>query len=172
MMTDLASALSQPGSAISPDDPQRMLTVANTDGVSVCHVFIAGGTYTILVSGAETACRCCLIDMHVPAGDGPPSHRHDPEEMFTLFDGEVEFTFHREASTAKAGSTTNLPANAPHALKNASSKAARKLYLCASAGQEAGTLAASYRTELLKPTRTRRAAHEMAGLPCLNNIGF
>jgi hypothetical protein len=30
------------------------------------HVSVAGGTYTILVSGADTTGRYCLIDMLVP----------------------------------------------------------------------------------------------------------
>jgi hypothetical protein len=39
--------------------------------------------YTILVTGAQTSGRYCLIDMLVPPGGGPPPHRHDFEEMFT-----------------------------------------------------------------------------------------
>jgi Cupin domain len=35
----------------------------------------------------------------VPPGGGPPPHRHDFEEMFTLIDGEIEFTFRGETST-------------------------------------------------------------------------
>lgn len=91
------------------------------------HISVAGGTYTILVSGAESAGRYCLIDMHVPTGGGPPPHRHDFEEMFTLLEGELEFTFRGETSTVRAGSTVNIPANAPHAFKNASGTPARML---------------------------------------------
>jgi mannose-6-phosphate isomerase-like protein (cupin superfamily) len=40
------------------------------------------------VSGAQTAGRYCLIDMIVPDGSGPPLHRHDFEEMFTLLEGD------------------------------------------------------------------------------------
>ena len=97
---------------------------------------MAGGTYTILVSGAQTAGRYCLIDMLVPDGGGPPPHRHDFEEMFTLLEGELDFTFRGQTQTARAGSTVNIPANAPHAFKNMSGKMARILCLCAPAGQE------------------------------------
>ncbi len=123
-------------SAIPPDDPKRQLTVADPDGAGVRHVSVAGGTYTILVSGAETAGRYCLIDMLVPDGGGPPPHRHDFEEMFTLREGELEFTFRGQTQTVRAGSTVNIPANAPHAFKNRSGKMARMLCLCAPAGQE------------------------------------
>ena len=62
----------------------RKLTVADPDNPTLGHISIAGGTYTILVTGAETAGRYCLIDVLVHSGGGPPPHRHDFEEMFTL----------------------------------------------------------------------------------------
>ena len=93
-------------------------------------------TYTILVSGAKTAGRYTLIDMHVPPGGGPPPHRHDFEEMFTILDGEVELTFRGVSVVATAGETINVPANAPHVFRNVSKSPARLLCLCAPAGQE------------------------------------
>jgi hypothetical protein len=41
-----------------------------------------------------------------------------------------------QTQTVRAGSTVNIPANAPHAFKNMSGKMARMLCLCAPAGQE------------------------------------
>src|SRR3984885_1926101 len=84
---DRESAMTS-SSAIPPDDPNRQLTVADPDAAGIRHVSVAGGVYTILVSGAETAGRYCLIDMLVPDGGGPPPHRHDFEEMFTLLQGD------------------------------------------------------------------------------------
>jgi len=133
-MTDSAQSTPEPAPAIPADDLQRKLTVANPDNPKLRHVSIAGDTYTILVSGAETAGRYCLIDMHVPPGGGPPPHRHDFEEMFTLLQGELEFTFRGETSTIHAGSTVNIPANAPHAFKNASGAAVRMLCMATPAG--------------------------------------
>ncbi len=95
---------------IPADDPNRKLTVADPDGAGLRHVSVVGGTYTILVSGAETAGRYCLIDMLVPDGSGPPPHRHDFEEMFTLLEDELEFTFRGQTQTVRAGSTINIPA--------------------------------------------------------------
>jgi uncharacterized cupin superfamily protein len=74
--------------------------------------------------------------MLVPDGSGPPPHRHDFEEMFTLLDGELEFTFRGETQRVGAGSTVNIPANAPHVFKNKSGKTVHMLCLCAPAGQE------------------------------------
>jgi quercetin dioxygenase-like cupin family protein len=133
-MTDSVSAASKHPAAIPADDVQRKLTVATADGPAMRHVSIAGDTYTILISGTETAGRYCLIDMHVPDGGGPPPHRHDFEEMFTLLEGELEFTFRGETSTIRAGSTVNIPANAPHAFRNASGAAVRMLCMASPAG--------------------------------------
>jgi len=121
---------------IPADDPNRKLTVAVPDTPTVRHIAVVGDTYSILVSGAETAGRYCLIDMIVPDGGGPPPHRHDFDEMFTLLEGELEFAFRGETRTVRAGSTVNVPANAPHAFRNASGAAVHMLCLAAPAGLE------------------------------------
>src|SRR5437763_1051419 len=79
---------------IPPDDLQRKLALARpNEDQKLPHVGLAGDTYTILLTGKDTAGRYCLIDMLVPPGGGPPPHRHDFQEMFTLLDGEIEVTF-------------------------------------------------------------------------------
>jgi quercetin dioxygenase-like cupin family protein len=95
-----------------------------------------GNTYGMLVTGEQTDGRYCLIDMHIPDGGGPPPHRHDFEEMFTILEGEIEFTFRGEKHTVRAGSTINIPANAPHNFRNASGTSARMLCMCTPAGQD------------------------------------
>ena len=123
--------------AIPPDDPTRSLTRARPNEDSTLrHVSIAGDTYTLLVTGDDTAGRYCLIDMFVPPAGGPPPHRHDFEEMFTVLEGVIEITFRGTTSTARAGETINIPANAPHAFRNASTQPARLLCMCSPAGQE------------------------------------
>jgi quercetin dioxygenase-like cupin family protein len=137
-------ATSQPTSPIPVDDLSRQLTVADTDGEELRRVSIVGNNYTILVSGAQTAGRYCLIDMLVPDGGGPPPHRHDFEEMFTLLEGELEFTFRGKTHTVRAGSTVNIPANAPHVFKNKSGKTVHMLCMCTPAGQEELFLAVGF----------------------------
>lgn len=123
--------------AIPPDDPQRRLAVARPDeDKALPHLGVVGDTYTILLTGEDTVGRYTLIDMHVPPGGGPPPHRHDFEEMFTVLDGEVELTFRGEHSVARAGETVNVPAKAPHAFTNASGRPARLLCICSPPGQE------------------------------------
>ncbi|HEX4253169.1 MAG TPA: cupin domain-containing protein, partial [Pseudonocardia sp.] len=122
---------------VPPDDPRRGLVVArpNTDS-GLPHIGLVGDTYTILLTGADTAGQYTLIDMHVPPGGGPPPHRHDFEEMFTVLEGEVELTFRGQLLVARAGETVNVPANSPHGFRNASDEPARLLCMCTPAGQE------------------------------------
>src|ERR1700742_3024449 len=122
---------------IPPDDPTRALTGARPDhDQSLPHIGLVGDTYTILIAGSETDDKYTLIDMHVPPGGGPPPHRHDFEEMFSILTGEVELTFRGETLTARAGETINVPANAPHGFRNVGAGPARLLCLCAPAGQD------------------------------------
>jgi quercetin dioxygenase-like cupin family protein len=132
----MTSTTGQPGAAIPPDDANNKITLADPDDAKLRHISVAGGTYTILVSGAQTGGRYCLIDMLVPSAGGPPPHRHDFEEMFTILDGEIELTFRGEVHHAGTGSTVNIPANAPHSFKNISDRPARLLCMCTPAGQE------------------------------------
>jgi quercetin dioxygenase-like cupin family protein len=122
---------------LPPDDPKRNLAIAkpNQDG-SLPHIGLVGDTYTILLSGKDTNGEYCLIDMHIPPGGGPPPHRHDFEESFTILEGEIETVFRGEKSTVRAGETVNIPANAPHQFQNKSEKATRLLCICTPAGQE------------------------------------
>jgi quercetin dioxygenase-like cupin family protein len=121
---------------IPPDDLGRKLVSANADSENVRHFGLVGDTYTILVSGKDTAGRFCLIDMHIPPGGGPPPHRHDFEETFSVLEGELEATFRGTGVLVRAGDTIHIPANAPHQFRNASTKAARLMCICSPAGQE------------------------------------
>jgi quercetin dioxygenase-like cupin family protein len=135
MKEQLATSKSNP--PVPPDDPNRKFVIArpNTDQ-NLSHIGLVGDTYTILLSGDDTAGRYCLIDMHIPPGGGPPPHRHDFEESFTILEGEIEATLRGQQSVLRAGETINIPANAPHSFVNASREPARLLCICAPAGQE------------------------------------
>jgi quercetin dioxygenase-like cupin family protein len=132
---------SSSGDPIPADDLNRQLTIASPDDPSGKHISLAGNAYTILISGEQSDGRYCLIDMLVPDGGGPPPHRHDFEEMFTLLDGELQFTFRGETVTVRAPATVNIPANAPHFFKNLSGNSVHMLCMCTPAGQDAYFLA-------------------------------
>jgi quercetin dioxygenase-like cupin family protein len=131
------SITSQTLSPIPPDDPQRSLVIARPErDQGLPHVGLAGGTYTILLSGNDTDGRYCLINMIIPSGGGPPPHRHDFEESFTILEGEIEATFRGQKSVVRAGETVNIPANAPHSFVNSSGKTIKMLCICSPAGQD------------------------------------
>ena len=121
---------------IPPDDPGRDLTVVDAEDANLRHLAVVGDTYTILVSGTQTAGRYALIDMLVPPGGGPAPHRHDFEEMFHVLEGELAVTFRGQVTTAAAGTTVNIPANAPHAFRNESPAPVRMLCMVSPAGLE------------------------------------
>ena len=128
--------MATPPSALPDDDRSRTLTVASADGADARPVAVAGGAYTVLVTGKQTAGRYSLIDMLVPPGGGPPLHRHDFEEAFVVLAGEIELTFRGETTSAGPGSVVNVPANAPHKFRNTSDRPAHLLCLCTPPGQE------------------------------------
>src|ERR1700678_3572038 len=122
---------------LAPDDLRRTLSLAQPDSDrNLEHIGLVGDTYTVTVSGEDTAGRFCVIDMHIPPGGGPPPHRHDFEETFIVLEGEIEATFRGKKSVVRAGDTVNIPANAPHQFHNTSSNATRLLCICSPAGQE------------------------------------
>ena len=121
-------------STIPPDNPRRILTLAQPDNLP--HIGLVGDTYTITMTGEQTAGRFCVIDMHIPPGGGPPPHRHDFEETFILLEGEIEATFRGKKSTVRAGETLNIPANAPHQFHDVSTGPVQMLCICSLAGQE------------------------------------
>ena len=131
------SITSQPLSLIPPDDLKRNLVVARpSEDQNLPHIGLVGDTYTILLSGDGTDGRYCLIDMFIPPGGGPPPHRHDFEESFTLLEGTIEAIFRGQKIVLQAGETLHIPANAPHSFVNASDESVRLLCICSPAGQE------------------------------------
>jgi mannose-6-phosphate isomerase-like protein (cupin superfamily) len=136
-MANKSNSATQHALAIPPDDPLRKLATMRPDtDQKTRHIGVVGDTYTILLTGKETAGRFCLIDMYVPPGGGPPPHRHDFEETFSLLEGELDVVFRGVKQVARAGETINVPANAPHQFHNSSTRPARMLCICSPAGQE------------------------------------
>ena len=158
---------------IPADDLTRTLTLARpNDDQSLTHVAVVGDTYTLLLTSKDTAGRYCLIDMLIPPGGGPPPHRHDFEETFSVLEGQIEATFRGQKSVVRAGETLFIPANAPHSFTNASGHPARLLCICSPAGQEeffaqVGVAVATRTTPPLEPdeageTEFRKKARELA----------
>ena len=142
-----------PALNLPPDDLARNLTSASADsGENIRHIGLVGDTYTILLTGKDTAGQFCLIDMHIPPGGGPPPHRHDFEETFIVLEGELDATFRGTRVVVRAGETIHIPANAAHQFRNSSNKAARLMCICSPAGQE------EFFLEVGVPVQTRTTA--------------
>ena len=119
---------------LPPDDLARALILAQPDSnQNLPHLGVVGDTYTILLSGADTAGRLTLIDMHIPPNGGPPPHRHSFEETFILLSGQMDATVRGEKSTVLAGDTIHIPGNAPHQFHNSSAEPVRLLCICSPA---------------------------------------
>ena len=70
---------------------QRNLTPVQPDNFP--HIGLVGDTYTVTVTGEQTAGHFCVLD-------------------FILIEGEMEATFRGKESMVRAGDTLNIPANA------------------------------------------------------------
>jgi hypothetical protein len=67
-MANTISTNTQHQAALPPDDVNNKLTVDNReDDPKMHHISVAGGTYTILVTGEQTGGRDCLIDCRLAA---------------------------------------------------------------------------------------------------------
>jgi quercetin dioxygenase-like cupin family protein len=125
-------------SGLPDDDLTRALSVARAEDAGLLHLAVVGDTYTVLLAGEQTAGRFALLDMLIPAGSGPPRHRHDFEECFRVLEGSVEVTLRDDPPVRlAAGATVNIPANAPHSFRNGADVPARLLCIAAPAGLEA-----------------------------------
>lgn len=119
------------------DDGLRGLEVARSDDPDLLHLGVVGDTYTVLLSGEQTAGRFTLIDMLIPPGAGPPPHRHDFEECFHVLEGSLEVHL-RDLPPVRleAGETANVPSNAPHRFRNPGDVPTRLLCTASPAGIE------------------------------------
>ena len=76
--------------ALPEDDGTREPAIARPDDPALVHLAVVGDTYTVLLSGEQTAGRFAMLDMLIPPGGGPPPHRHDFEECFRVLEGSIE----------------------------------------------------------------------------------
>lgn len=96
-----------------------------------------GDTYTFLVTGAESGGSMFAMDCVLGPGGGPPPHRHLAEdELFHVYEGQVEFTVEGATHTIGAGQSAFIPRGTAHAYVNATVEPARMLTVYTPAGME------------------------------------
>jgi quercetin dioxygenase-like cupin family protein len=125
------------GAALPEDDRARELAIARPDDPALVHLAVVGDTYTVLLSGEQTAGRFAMLDMLIPPGGGPPPHRHAFEECFRVLEGSLEIRL-RDLPPVRlaAGESANIPANAPHSFRNPEQTPVRLLCTVAPSGLE------------------------------------
>jgi quercetin dioxygenase-like cupin family protein len=105
-MAEETGAMKHGVAGIPADNLERKLVFAQPNAdPKLVHIGVVGDTYTILLASKDTAGRFCLIDTHIPPGGGPPPHRHDFEETFSVLEGELEATFRGAKQIVRAGET-------------------------------------------------------------------
>jgi quercetin dioxygenase-like cupin family protein len=118
-------------------DPARELAIARPDDPALTHLAVVGDTYTVLLSGDQTAGRFAMLDMLILPGGGPPPHYHDFEECFRVLEGSIEVRVGDALPVVlQQGDSANIPANAPHSFRNAAEVEARLLCTVVPAGLE------------------------------------
>ena len=122
---------------VPEDDVARGLAIARPEDPELVHLAVVGDTYTVLFSGDQTGGRFAMLDMLIPAGGGPPPHRHNFEECFRVLEGSVEVQLRDSLPVRlEVGESANIPANALHSFRNIGQTAARLLCTVAPAGLE------------------------------------
>lgn len=108
--------------------------VRRGDGISK---WVAGDTYTIKVTAADTNGSLGFVETTVPPGAGPVAHAHgDEDEAFYLLSGELEFLNGDETFIAGAGDFVFIPRGNRHRFKNVSDHPATMVFLFTPGGHE------------------------------------
>ncbi len=133
----MGNETAHPSPGLPADDLSRELAVARPDDPDLLHLAVVGDTYTVLISGEQTAGRFAMLDMLIPPGGGPPPHRHNFEECFRVLEGSIEVHL-RDLPPVRleSGESANIPANAPHSFRNAAQVPARLLCTVSPSGME------------------------------------
>lgn len=98
---------------------------------------IIGGGVRVLLDGESSGGRCCMFECPIPAGDGPPLHRHEREdELFYVLEGRFKFSVDGKEFFGEAGAFACAPRGSVHAFRNVGSTTGRLLVTCTPAGLE------------------------------------
>jgi quercetin dioxygenase-like cupin family protein len=103
--------------------------------------WVAGDTYSVKLTSAQTDGAFSFIEASVPPGQGPVAHVHNGgAEGFYLLDGELEFLNGDKRFTAHSGDLVYVPAGIRHRFKNKHVHTAKMLFFFTPAGPESAFL--------------------------------
>ncbi|TWT92676.1 cupin domain-containing protein [Stieleria varia] len=101
------------------------------------YVVLGGDQITIKATAADTNGVCTILETVVPAGAGPPCHRHHREsETFYVIDGDFVFAIGDDTVHAGPGSFLIAPPGIAHQFRNTSDRPGKLLITCHPAGFE------------------------------------
>jgi quercetin dioxygenase-like cupin family protein len=98
---------------------------------------VLGMPLRFLCDAHDTADGWSLMEEDIPAGLGPPPHRHDWDEAYYVISGAVDFEIDGEPVRIAAGDFAYLPRNTVHGFKGGSEDPARVLIFAAPAHSSA-----------------------------------
>ena len=88
---------------------------------------VLGMPLRFLCDVKDTEGTWSLMEEDIPAGLGPPPHRHDWDEAYSVIEGALDFEIDGKPVRIEAGDFAYLPRNTVHAFKGASPSPARVL---------------------------------------------
>lgn len=113
-------------------DVTTQQTITRTPaGQGPSYLLVGTELLTFKASGAQTGGAYMTAEIMTPPGGGPPLHRHEPQELFYILEGEFEFPTIRdgELHTVRAtpGDVVHIPNWIPHTYKNVGQQPGRFL---------------------------------------------
>ena len=90
-----------------------------------------------LCNAEDTDGAWSLMEQEIPAGRGPPPHRHDWDEAYYVIEGALDFEIDGRQVRIERGDFTYLPRKTVHAFRGASPSPARVLIFAAPAHSSA-----------------------------------
>ena len=99
--------------------------------------WVGGFLHTVKVDAEQTGGAFSLVEAVVPAGGGPPPHRHTGEaEAFVVLEGAFEFFCDGRTFTAGPGAFVYLPTGTVHTWRSLGPADGRVLVVIAPGGFE------------------------------------
>ena len=98
---------------------------------------ILGMPLRFLCDAGDTDGAWSLMEQEIPAGRGPPLHRHVWDEAYYVIEGALDFEIDGKQVRIERGDFTYLPRKTVHAFKGASPSPSRVLIFAAPAHSSA-----------------------------------
>jgi quercetin dioxygenase-like cupin family protein len=71
--------------------------------------WLLGGLYELKVAAAETDGALTIVEMHLPAGLGPPPHTHPGAESVYVLEGRIRYHIEDEQFEGGPGASFHVP---------------------------------------------------------------